>query len=266
MKANLDKDVKLPVLDIFKQALSLVYNNGWYLLKLLMPALLILVSIDLIRPELVSPDYEYLEAYNLYSPYLPYILIFLALISTVVSTLLATSIHQFTLYEPSQKPKQALRLLSKKELKYFLRVLQIIAITGIILSLVFFILSTLFRWDFAFWIIAGVTVLVSAYCVARFAIVLPETAIGKETSLTRAWSLSKGNGWRMVLTVLVIPMCSMFLLPSLLIAVFLYLDVILPTFIIVLLSYLFTLFSLINLSLSCRFLLDFYEPEEVKAV
>lgn len=260
MKRRLATDSKLLVIDIFKKAISLVCQNGFYLFKLISPVLFIMVAIDLIRPSLGSLNYEYLDFYNLYSPYMFYILMFLGLVSAVLSTLFATSAHQFTLYEPSQRPKQALRLFGKKELKYFLRSLQITVVAGIVFSLVFFILKLLFRWDFAWLIVAAIAVVVSAYCVARLAIVLPETAIGNETSLTRAWSLSEGNGLRILLVVMIIPIGFILLVAYLPPILFLYFNIIFPNPIIVLLSYLLTFFSLITLSLSYRFLIEFYEP------
>jgi hypothetical protein len=46
---------------------------------------------------------------------------------------------------------------------------------------------------------------IGAYLFARLALVFPATAIGARTSLLKAWRQTRGNGWRMVVIVGVIP-------------------------------------------------------------
>lgn len=48
----------------------------------------------------------------------------------------------------------------------------------------------------------------SVYVASRFALVLPDQAIGRTTPLETVWSWSKGNGWKLTL-VLVVPMVGM---------------------------------------------------------
>ena len=81
---------------------------------------------------------------------------------------------------------------------------------------------------------------------------LPELAIGRRTSLKRAWAMSRGNGSRLVLVVIVLPL--LLTAPFLLLYWF---DLLLLNYLAALGVYASTLISLVMLSLAYRFLLEF---------
>ena len=101
--------------------------------------------------------------------------------------------------------------------------------------------------------------MIGLYFGSRLSITLPEMALGQKSSLGRAWQMSRGNGSKLVLVVFIVPvmMTMPFILlmfgndtPGLL------------SYLAAFGTYITTLISLVMLSLSYRFLLEFYEPDD----
>merc|ERR1711879_580980 len=100
-------------------------------------------------------------------------------------------------------------------------------------------------------IVVLIGLMIMMYVGARLSVTLPEIAVGRPSSLKRAWQLSKGNGSRLVVVVWIVPI--VLALPFM--AAYA-LDSTLMLFLGALGTYIATLISLITLSLSYRFLTD----------
>ena len=51
------------------------------------------------------------------------------------------------------------------------------------------------------------TLLCISYLVARWSLILPATAVDKRLTLSEAWNLATGNGWRLTIIVGILPFC-----------------------------------------------------------
>lgn len=269
MKSPLGIDAQLPVGDLLNEAFGMIYQNRVQLFKLLAPALVLLVGLDLAINLFFAPSDEELAAMQIAMQKaqesgqpvdftqilrLSGSVILLSLVSAFIGVLYATSIHRFTLAPKEQAGKSVLRLWGAPEFKYLLRSLLIFIISILAASLVMGLTMAILGSHNA-WIGAIIAVMLAIYLISRFSIILPETALGKPTSLGRAWGISKGNGSRMVLVVVIIPMAlsAPFVLLNLL-------EIPLLSVVSSIGVYFSTLVSLTTLSLSYQFLLEFYEP------
>lgn len=271
MKSPLGIDAQLPVMDLLNEAFGSIYQNRVELFKILGPALVLMVGLDLALNLFFAPTPEELEAMKQAQESgemvdLSQIIkgsstaMLLSFASAFIGVLYATSIHKFTLLPKETPIKSALRFWGMAELKYLLRSILIFIISGFAASLIFMFLMLVFGEKNA-WIGGIVSIMLCIYWISRLSIILPETALNKPSSLKRAWQMSQGNGSRMVLVVAVIPICLS--IPFILLN---QLDIPLISVISSIGVYFSTLVSLTTLSLSYQFLLEFYEPEQTEII
>lgn len=270
MKSPLGIDARLPVMDLLNDAFNSIYQNKMMLLKRFGPALVLLVALDVLMqlflPE--TPDYEAkvkalqasgeeinLQAMIELSKFSTSNMI-IFVVSIFVSILYATGIHKFTLLPKSEQNQPVLRLWGMPEFKYLLRSL-LIAFVSAFFAFILMSLIVLIAGSNLAWVAVLVSAMLMIYLMSRFSIILPETALGKPSSLTRAWGMSQGNGSRMVLVVFIIPIVLS--LPFVLLGLFE--NPLLRVFSNIGV-YFSTLVSLTTLSLSYQFLLEFYEPSD----
>ena len=242
MKSPLGLNAELPVGDMISEAISLLWQKRADVLRMFLPAVIILALIDSAGEYLVPP--EVLSGQLLF-----------ILVSVVLSVLFATAAHRFTLLPREQWHKNALHMWKREEFSYLLRALQI----GITAAVIFFVVMTALMFVLGQELaplaaVAGA--LPALYFWGRLSITLPEVALGRKTSLSRAWKMSEGNGSRMVLVVIILPL--IFTAPFLLLYL---LDNPLLNYVAAFGSYITTLISLVMLSLSYRFMLSFYDTE-----
>ncbi len=248
MKTRSGLMAQLPVLDLFKESVQLLWQKRKQVVVAFLPALLLLAALDWYSSTQLADQ----QAKGM----------LLALVSTLISVLLATTCHHFTL-RPEQATPNMLRFYGRNEWRYFLRLIQI----GFIAGMVFFavmmaVILLLTNAVHAQQVVeqpqlAAAGILVAAipalYLWGRLSITLPELALGQASSLKHAWQLSQGNGNKLALVVVIIPMLSMAPFFALL-----WLDNTALQFIGSFGTYLTTLISIVALSLSYQFLNDFY--------
>ncbi|MAD45221.1 MAG: hypothetical protein CMI02_15345 [Oceanospirillaceae bacterium] len=244
MKSPLGLNTELPVGDMISEAVNLLWQKRQQVLAMFLPAILLLAFVDWTSSQFI-PTNHWGQ------------LLFL-IVSLLLSVLFATAAHRFTLLPQEQWNRNAIHMWKREEFGYLLRALQI----GIMAAVLFFIIMValmmvLGKELMPLAAVAGA--LPALYIWGRFSVTLPEVALGRKTSLKRAWAMSEGNGSRMVLVVIIIPllMTAPFLLLYLL-------DIAVLNYVAAFGSYITTLISLVMLSLTYRFLLSFYEqtPEE----
>lgn len=248
MKTPIGLDATLPIVYLFKEAIDLLWQKRTQVIKMFLPIVVLLAFIDWATRNLLSLDDLSLKA------------AFIAL-SSLFSVLLATASHQFTLLPEQQRNyTQVIRIWGLNEFRYLLRTLQISILALILFMLVMLALMLIGDNPELAYVAAFVALVPTLYILSRLSIVLPEAALGKATSLKRAWGLSEGNGVRLCLVVFLIPILSM----SPFLALFL-VDSFLLSYIAALGLYVTTLISLVALSLSYRFLSDFYDQNKLRA-
>lgn len=239
MKSAKGLDVELPVMEIVRDASWSLMSNRQVLLSRFLPVMLVLGCIDWAASQFLPKD-------DLRQ-------IFPFVISIAISILFATAAHRLTL---RSSRLLAERLWQKSETRYLLYGFYI----GIVMALtacLAILLAVVVLGQQGLMVGAVLGLMLALYVTARLSIVLPEIALGGTGTLKRAWDLSNGNGSRLVLVVWILPILSSspFLLMYFGDHMFMRL---LAAFGI----YVMTLFSLVTLSLSYRFLADYADSDE----
>lgn len=239
MKSPKGLDVELPVVEVMKDAIWSLMAKRQILLSRFLPVMLVLALIDWGSSVFLEQG----------SPvqFLPMIL------SLMVSIVFATSVHRFTL-----TPNAALMqpgVWKRAETLYLRRGFMIGFIFAGIVSVVTLSVAAMIGKEMVA-AAAIVGLMVALYVTARISVGLPEIAMGRESSLRRAWVLSDGNGSRLVLVVWILPL----LLSSPFLAMYFTDHIVLRLFA-SFGTYVMTLFSLVTLSLAYRFLVDFVDGD-----
>jgi hypothetical protein len=196
----------------------------------------------------------------------------LTLVSMLLSVLMATTVHRFSLQDSAFWPKNALRFPIRSDWRYLARSVQILAICVLILMGVSVVGGAFagilsgaagpeaIQQTIILFMVPGFMIML--YVSARLSVTLPEIAIGTEGSdLSRAWRMSKGNGSRLLIVVLLLP----FIVTSPFLMLYSF-DNIMMNIIAAFGIYAMTLISVTVLSLSYQFLLEFYEPQDGESV
>ena len=239
MKSPLGLEANLPVMDIIRESLGLLWQKRELVLRMFLPALFILALVDWVASAFID-ERSLLQ-------------LGFALASLILAVLFATAAHRFTLLPPEQWYASALHAWKGEEFRYLLRIIQIVLCAfAVIFALVMVLLVVLGKEMAPLAGVAGI--LPGFYIWGRLSVTLPEIALGQRTTLKRAWQLSAGNGSRLVLVVVVVPVLLMLPFIALYAA-----DSLLLNYVAAFGSYITSLISLVMLSLSYRFLLDFYD-------
>ncbi|WP_300428321.1 hypothetical protein [uncultured Thalassolituus sp.] len=272
MKSPLGLEARLPVFDLFKDSLFLLWTKRTRLISMFLPLILILVVLDHFSTQLQA---EMFAAFEQATDTNPAVfekygrMIFFGLTSMLLSVLLATTVHRFSLQDPSQWPLNALRVPTRYDLKYLLRSIVVVLasafVGGIAVMMASVVLASVMGPEEAqklSVVVAVPCLMLMIYVMARLSVTLPEIAIGTEGSdLGRAWRMSQGNGSRLVIVVLALPLLVSS--PFILLAnVGNTVTDIIAAFGV----YFMTLISITVLSLSYQFLVEFYEPQEDEQV
>ena len=273
MKSPLGLEARIPVFELFKDALFLLWAKRARLFSMFLPIIVVLVVLDRYSAAITEPIIAAMgqEGAEMQMGF-PIEFWIVTGISMLLSILLATTVHRFTLQDASHWPSNALRIPNRSDWRYLLRSLQLIFVSAgaglgvTIVAMVILGIVTGAGDPAAMQKVVGLAFIpafmLMLYILARLSITLPEIAIGTEGSdLTRAWRMSKGNGTRLVIVALVLPLVvnlPFFLLVSL--------DNVATNLIAAFGIYSMTLISITVLSLSYQFLLEFYEPGDGEEV
>ena len=248
MKTPIGLTAKLPTIDLFKEAMELLWHKRSQVVKMFLPIVVLMSFLDWTAENIIQLDDNSVR-------------LTVAVVSALFSVLFATAGHQFTLLPEQQRSySQAIRLWGVNEFRYLLRAIQIAVLASILFLVVMFALMLIGDSPQVAIAAATLAAIAALYIWGRLSIVLPEAALGKPTSLKRAWGLSEGNGVSLCLVVIIrrilimSPFFALFLIENLLIKYVAALGVYLPT-----------LISLVALSLSYRFLSEFYDVNELTA-
>ncbi len=242
MKSPLGLNADLPVADLVTEAITLLWSKRTAVIKMFLPAMLILALVDWSSSTFLAEN-DYVSQFGF------------LIVSVLLSVVFATSCHRFTLLPQDKWDANALHGMRREEFRYLLRGL----LLGVIGAVVFFcsmLVAMIFLGQEDAWLGAVMGILPALYIWSRLSVTLPELALGQKTDLKRAWSLSEGNGSRLVLVVFIVPIA----LASPFLALFM-LDHSVLSYVAAFGTYITSLISLVMLSLSYRFLLDFYEPQ-----
>lgn len=248
MKTRSGLMAQLPVWDVFKESMQLLWQKRQQVVVVFFPALVLLAALDwYTNTQLTDQNGRAL---------------LFALVSTLISVLLATTCHQFTL-RPQHGTPSMLRFYGRNEWRYILRLLQIALIAGLVFFVLMMTLMLLLNSlshtqnAFAQPQMAGIGFVVAAipalYLWGRLSVTLPELALGQSSSLKHAWRLSEGNGGKLALVVVIIPVLSMAPFFALL-----WVNNTALQFVGSFGTYVTTLISIVALSLSYQFLNEFY--------
>lgn len=243
MKSPIGLSADLPVLDITREALLLLWQKRVAVVRMFLPAMILLALVDWASSDLLGEDNQSAR------------LIFVA-VSLILGVLFATACHRFTLLPQEQWDANALHSFGRDEGRYLLRAIVI----GVVAALVFFLIMLgLMLWAGQAQELVPLAAVAGAlpalYIWARLSLTLPELALGRNSPLKRSWAMSEGNGSRLVLVVIILPVLMM--LPFFALYTF---DSAILNYLAAFGSYITSLISLVMLSLSYRFLLEFYEP------
>ncbi len=243
MKSPLGLDATLPVSDLVHEALVLLWQKRQAVIRRFLPVLVLLALIDWL-----SSIFFDQQDYSLH-------LLFLAL-SVGLSVLMATACHRFTLL-PEDDEVPVIRFWGRHEFRYLVRGVQILLIAAVMFFTVMFSLMLLLGGREQGALFASLVALFPAvYLWARLSVTLPEIALGQPSDLKRAWAFSRGNGGKLMLVVVIVPL----LMTTPFVALYWSDDRVL-NYVATFGVYLTTLISLVMLSLSYRFLLEFYIAE-----
>ncbi|MEC8443398.1 MAG: hypothetical protein VXZ05_04260 [Pseudomonadota bacterium] len=266
MKTPLGLEAELPVMELFKDALFLLWEKRAFLIPMFAPIIVVMVMLEFYSTHLTEllmaqmPELEHGAV-----PKGTWEFLIVSGISMFLSVLMATTVHRFSLQPKALWPRNALRLPLPSDWRYLLRTVQIVVIcsgAGIIVTTLLGGLATALGApaNSPIGFIAAAAVVL--YLMARLSVTLPEIAIGtKGSDLGRAWRMSTGNAGRLLFVVLGLPM--LVALPF----TFFYLFGHLVTNLIAAFGvYVMTLVSVTVLSLSYQFLREFYEPEVTELV
>lgn len=273
MKSPLGLEAQLPVFELFKDAVFLLWSKRNRLLTMFLPLIIVLVVFERYTSDLQLQIQTNMVALQqagiaeLPEGFARFLL--LSVVSMLLSVLLATTVHRFSLQEPSQWPSSALRLPTRYDFRYLGRTVQIILIcmagammTSIVGVMVVPVLGLPQNDPASFLVILIPVMLVVLYLMSRLSVTLPEIALGvKGSDLGRAWRMSKGNGTRLLVVVLALP--AMVNMPFLILYT---VDSVVANVIASFGVYFMTLISITVLSLSYQFLLEFYEPGDGEEV
>lgn len=246
MKTASGLEIKLPVGDLIQEAVTLVWDKRNEMGKMFLPIIVLMAGLDLLG-----------EYFSEASSALP--LVF-SVMTIMLSILFATSCHQYTL-QSSQAVTSAFKRWGANEWRYIFFAIKVGFLSGIVFFALFMSGMSLVNGEEMAILMAVFAALPTLYVWGRLSILLPEVALGKTGSLGRAWALSKGNGIRITLVVIIFPF--LFSLP------FIYL-VSFNSLVLMMLAgvgiYIVSLISLVALSLSYRFLTDIIEGAEQQTV
>ena len=245
MKTVNGLEVKLPVLDLLKEAANVLWHKRDEVARIFLPAVFILAILDFISGQMQESGEISLQLGQL----------IIVIPSLLLSILLATTCHNYTL-KPEVKVV-VFKWLSNAEWRYLLRGMQIGIIAAVFFSVIFFTGISVTQNPAGIMLVSVASIMPAIYIWGRLSIILPEVAIGRDSSLKRAWSLSKDNGWRVTLVVIGIPVILMLPFMGLYILENSALNLVASIGI-----YLGTLISLVTLSLSYRFLADFHDGSD----
>lgn len=243
----------LPVVDITSEAIGLLWQKRAQVVRMFLPVLLLLAGIDWFSKYL----YPVSEAAT-GVVFQPNQVVFI-LASLLISILMATACHRFTLLPKEQWEKNALHSFRREEWRYLLRFI-LILLMALLITLLTMLAMMVVVGQQGTAIAAVVGVMTFLYVMSRLVITLPALALGQQSSLSDAWQLSRGYGSKLVLIAFIIPilMGSPFMLMAGLDS-----DVGLLAYLGSFGIYITTLISLVMLSLSYQFICDLNQVDAV---
>ena len=238
MKSPLGLNADLPVMDLLKEAVSLLMLKKQQVARMFVPAMLILALVDSLSSELVDKGSAQL--------------IFIV-VSVVLGVLFATAAHRFTLLPEEQWHRNAIHGWGRDEFRYLLRAIIIGLAAAVVFFIIMLVCMAIVGPELA-WMGAVVACLPALYIWARLSVTLPEVALGQKSDISRAWALSEGNGSRLVLIVIVLPVMMMLPVFASYAA-----ENWMLNYVAAFGGYITSLISLVMLSVSYRFLTEFYD-------
>ena len=177
-------EFRIPILDVAREAYALCFRSPWPLAQRLLPALALGLGITTVMPR-VATDLGWIAVCAIqFSPH----------------ALLAALQHRSTLTTFGRRPVHGVA--------HTVGVFIFIFAVGTPLNVwVSTVLDSHIDGEQRAVIVAViVSEIVSVYLLARLSLFLPALAYGKQDLLRAAWSLGRGNGWRLAILSVVVPL------------------------------------------------------------
>ncbi len=189
----------LPVVDLTSEAIGLLWQKRQPVLRMFLPIIVVLAAVDWLSQYLYPPVEDSGEV--LFQP----AQMLFVIASLLLSILMATACHRFTLLPKEQWEANALHGFRRDEWRYLLRTV-VIGLLVAVLAVLVMVIGLSILGEQGLVPVAVVTMMLALYVLSRLAITLPALALGQHSPLKEAWQLSRGNGSRLVLVVFLIPM------------------------------------------------------------
>lgn len=178
---------KLPVIEVIHEALGVVWERRARLAQALLGYVLFFAVTNTLA--------TYLDKTSTWSGFV------LVIPSVAVFTLFAITCHRIVLLDAHAVPRYGLMKWSPRETRFLGWMLAVYCVAGILLF-TFSSLSMLASKSPAIMLLA---MLPAAYVFSRLSVLLPATALDERHDMQWAWTLTEGNGMRMMLLVAFVP-------------------------------------------------------------
>jgi len=216
MESNLPHR-RLPVVEVLKAALLVPWENLSRLFTALWITAVLLAGIDVVSD-------NWLVNFG----FVPQMV--LLIVYGAISTLFAITCHRIVLLGPDSVPKHGVLQWSKREWRFFgwgfVAYFYMTVISALIVALLSIVAAETHiggAWWKWFFLVAW---LPGMYVFSRLCVLLPATAVDERRDMRWAWDVTRGNGWRLVAVVGILPVL-LWVAPGLLMGRFLVLDILL---------------------------------------
>jgi hypothetical protein len=230
------------------EALLIIWRRRAKLLRALISAGLALAALDTAETYLTAEQSSWLLRAS-----------FAAAIA-VVFTMFAVTCHRIVLLNETKVPRYGIYPWTPREMRFFGWTI-VGYIYFFIITMLFVLLSGLVSAATgtlqSLSVILYLALLPGTYVFARFSVLLPATAVDEHRDLKWAWDITSGNGWRLVVIVVLLPLLS-----GAVVGFFEVERYPIVEFLINLLSYALVAIEIATLSVSFRFLAEKFSVDE----
>ncbi len=199
-----NNSIKLPVIATFIQVLYVMKERYIYFLKFSIPIIAFIALMFLIG-ESIAPQKN--------PGFMGFVL--MAVLMLVISIVIV-AFHRTFIMDIDDVNNTAIIRLTAREWKFIGWYFVVIFFAGILMAILGFLFVGLLKEGKPPYGMGQIILLPLYYLLARWLLVLPATSVDdEEASISTAWNLSQGNGWRLVVLVFLLPlvmnMVSLFL-------------------------------------------------------
>ncbi|PLX95331.1 MAG: hypothetical protein C0620_04430 [Desulfuromonas sp.] len=199
---------KLPILSLLREAAGLIKSKILKLFLVGTPFLVVCIAAGFWMRPTFTGDPSAIEDFS----FGMFFIVWLAMMSTMIIAIIGC--HRTFLLQGPDAPKTPIIRWGWREMRFIGKWI-LIGLCAMALAMPFMFLimpfivksgQELMENQHLFLIGTNLAYLPIYYVIARLMLVLPATAIDERWSLTDAWRISSGNGWRVMIVVGIVPM------------------------------------------------------------